>query len=141
MKFPWEKDIEAARKRAKDEGKPMMIMMTATWCGPCKMLESKTLSDPWVQKFLKEFVVVQAYEDKEVEKLYDGNAYPTLVFTDKTGKEMHRTLGYQPAGVFSGNILKACQELGIPPDADLKTLADKKVVKVPAAAKKAAPLK
>ena len=141
VKFPWEKDIEAARKRAKDEGKPMMIMMTATWCGPCKMLESKTLSDPWVQKFLKEFVVVQAYEDKEVEKLYDGNAYPTLVFTDKTGKEMHRTLGYQPAGVFSGNILKACQELGIPPDADLKTLADKKVVKVPAAAKKASPLK
>ncbi|MFM7594527.1 MAG: hypothetical protein ACKO85_22255, partial [Isosphaeraceae bacterium] len=35
-KFPWEKDIATARKRALAENKPMMIMMTATWCGPCK---------------------------------------------------------------------------------------------------------
>ena len=100
--------------------------MTATWCGPCKFLEAKTLSDPRVQQFLKDFVVVQAYEDKEVEKLYNGGSYPTLVFTDKAGKEKHRTLGYQPVGVFSGNILKACQELGVTVDPDLKTLEEKK---------------
>lgn len=130
-KFPWEKDIAAARKRARAENKPMMIMMTATWCGPCKMLEANTLSDGWVQQFMKDFVVVQAYEDKEVEKLYDGTAYPTLVFTDKTGKEVHRTLGYQPPIAFSGNILKARKELKLPEDADLKLLEEKKVVKPP----------
>jgi thiol-disulfide isomerase/thioredoxin len=130
-KFPWEKDIAAARKRAQAENKPMMIMMTATWCGPCKMLEANTLSDGWVQQFMKDFVVVQAYEDKEVEKQYDGSAYPTLVFTDKTGKEVHRTLGYQPPIAFSGNILKARKELKLPEDADLKVLEEKKVVKPP----------
>ncbi|QVL33564.1 thioredoxin family protein [Telmatocola sphagniphila] len=134
-KFPWQKDIEEARKRALAEGKPMMIMMTATWCGPCKLLEEKTLNDPWVQQFLKEFVVVKAYEDKEVEKLYNGNAYPTLVFTDKTGKELHRTLGYQPPGTFSGNIFKACQELGLKIDPDLQTLVDQKIIKLPKSGK------
>ena len=136
-KIVWEKDIESARKRALAEGKPLMIMMTATWCGPCKMLEAQTLSDPWVQQFMKEFVVVKAYEDKEVEKQYGLNGYPTLVFTDKVGKELHRTVGYQPTGAFSGQILKACQELNIPADKDLQALAEKGVVKSPPAPQKA----
>lgn len=93
------------------------------------------MNDPWVQQFLKEFVVVKAYEDKEVEKLYNGNAYPTLVFTDKTGKELHRTLGYQPPGTFSGNIFKACQELGLKIDPDLQTLVDQKIIKLPKSGK------
>lgn len=139
-KFPWEKDIEAARKKALAEGKPMMIMMTATWCGPCKALEANTLSDPWVQQFLKEFVVVKAYEDKAVEKQYGLNGYPTLIFTDKNGKEFHRTVGSQPTGAFSGQVLKACQELGIPADPDLKALAEKKVIKVPASPRQPKPL-
>jgi thiol:disulfide interchange protein len=136
-KIVWEKDIESARKRALAEGKPLMIMMTATWCGPCKMLEAQTLSDPWVQQFMKEFVVVKAYEDKEVEKQYGLNGYPTLVFTDKVGKELHRTVGYQLTGAFSGQILKACQELNIPADKDLQALAEKGVVKSPPAPQKA----
>jgi thioredoxin-related protein len=101
------------------------------------MLEAQTLSDPWVQQFMKKFVVVKAYEDKEVEKQYGLNGYPTLVFTDKVGKELHRTVGYQPAGAFSGQILKACQELNIPADKDLQALAEKGVVKSPPAPQKA----
>lgn len=139
-KFPWEKDIETARKRALAEGKPMMIMMTATWCGPCKALEGNTLSDPWVQQFLKDFIVVKAYEDKAVEKQYGLNGYPTLVFTDKNGKEFHRSVGNQPAATFAGQVLKACQELEAPIDPDLKALAEKKVIKVPASPRKPVPL-
>ena len=78
----WEKDYPAALKRARDEKKPMLVMMTATWCGPCKLLEKETLSDPWVRHFLSGFVVVKAYEDKDVEEKYGLNGYPTLVFTD-----------------------------------------------------------
>lgn len=137
-KIAWEKDVETARKRALAENRPMMIMMTATWCGPCKMLEGKTLSDPWVQQFLKGFVLVKAYEDKAVEKEYGLNGYPTLVFTDHTGKEKSRTVGYQTPPAFSGQILWACQELDAPVDPDLKTLSDKQVVRVPPKPKKPA---
>ena len=135
-KIPWEKDIATARKRALAEGKPMMIMMTATWCGPCKMLEAKTLSDPWVQQFLLGFVLVKAYEDKEVEKEYGLTGYPTLVFVDKKGQAAHKSVGYQPIGTFSGQVLQACLKAGVTVDADLKSLADKKVVKVPSEPKK-----
>lgn len=127
--FPWEKDIATARKRAAAEGKPMMIMMTATWCGPCKMLEKETLSNGWIQQFMKDFVVVQAYEEKAVEEQYNCSAYPTLVFTDKSGREVHRTVGFQPAIAFSGQIAKARNALNLSEDKDLKQLQEKGLVR------------
>jgi thioredoxin-related protein len=134
--FPWEKDMETALKRAMAENKPMMIMMTATWCGPCKMLEQNTLSDGWIQQFMKDFVVVQAYEVEEINTKYNVNAYPTLVFTDKTGKEAHRTMGYQPAVSFAGNILKARKELKMAVDTDLKKLELEKIISPPVTIKR-----
>lgn len=124
----WEKDYASALKRAATEKKPVMVMMTATWCGPCKMLEKETLDDPWIRSFLSRFVIVKAYEDKDVEKTYGLDGYPTLVFTDSAGKEASRTVGYQPVLNFAGQIARAHEKLGQPLPAELKQLADKKVL-------------
>ena len=124
----WEKDYASALKKAKAEKKPLMIMMTATWCGPCKMLEKETLSDPWIRHFLADFVVVKAYEDRDVEEKYGLQGYPTLVFTDETGKAAHRTVGYQTPLPFAGACAKAFEALGQTPPAELKLLAEKKLL-------------
>jgi len=126
--LPWEKDYSAAMARAASEKKPVMVMMTATWCGPCKMLEKNVLNDAWVKHFLSDFVVVKAYEDKAVEKKYPMNGYPTLVFTDSEGKELHRTAGYQPSTKFLSECVKAFGKLSMKLPEDLKTLVEKKVV-------------
>ncbi len=60
--LPWEKDYTTALARAKAEKRPLFLMLTATWCGPCKMLESQTLPDSAIRAGLKEFVWVKAYE-------------------------------------------------------------------------------
>ena len=124
----WEKDYQTALKKAQAQKKPVMVMMTATWCGPCKMLEKETLNDPWIRYFLSRFVIVKAYEDKDVEKTYGMNGYPTLVFTDRDGKEAVRTVGYQPALSFAGVCTKAYQKLGQPLPDELRILVEKKVV-------------
>ncbi len=124
----WEKDYTAALKKAQAEKKPMMVMMTATWCGPCKMLEKETLNDPWVRHFLSNFVIVKAYEDKDVEKTYGLNGYPTLVFTDPGGKEACRTVGHQATLPFAGVCAKAFEKLGHKPPQELQELAEKKVL-------------
>lgn len=126
--LPWEKDYTAAMKKAEAEKKPVMVMMTATWCGPCKMLEKDVLNDPWVKQFLSGFVIVKAYEDKDVEAKYPMNGYPTLVFLDSTGKEKHRTSGYQPSPKFLSECVKGMKKLAVEVPADLKTLVEKKVV-------------
>src|SRR5262249_12077269 len=113
---------------ASETNKPLMIMMTATWCGPCKMLEKETLDDPWVKHFLTDFVIVQAFEDQEVEGIYKKNGYPTLVFADSNGKEIHRFLGFRQSVPFLIECVKAFKKLSIKLPPDLQTLIDKKIV-------------
>ena len=74
-------------------------MMTATWCGPCKMLESETLNYRWIRQFLAPFVLVQAFEDKDVEKTYGLGGYPTLAFCDSAWKTCPQVHGI-PASLF-----------------------------------------
>ncbi|HEV3118933.1 MAG TPA: thioredoxin family protein [Gemmataceae bacterium] len=126
----WEKDCATALKRAAAEKKPVLIMMTATWCGPCKMLEKETLNDPWVRYFLSDFIVVKAYEDKDVEKKYGFAGYPTLVFTDSSGKAAYTTTGYKPRLTFSGECAKALTKLDRKLPSELQTLVDKKIVSI-----------
>jgi thiol-disulfide isomerase/thioredoxin len=124
----WEKDYAAALKKAQAEKKPIMVMMTATWCGPCKALEKETLNNPWTRHFLSGFVIVKAYEDKEVETKYGLNGYPTLVFTDSNGKEAFRSVGYRATMPFAAECAQAFQKLDqkLPPE--LQTLVDRKVL-------------
>jgi thiol-disulfide isomerase/thioredoxin len=126
--LPWEKDYQAAMAKAATEKKPVMVMMTATWCGPCKMLEKETLNDPWVKHFLADFIIVKAYEDKQVEAKYPMNGYPTLVFTDSQGKEMHRTVGFQPTTKFLEQCVTGMKKLALKLPEDLQLLIDKKIL-------------
>lgn len=38
-----------------EEGKPVMVMLTASWCGPCKIAKEKVLTDKAVQQELVRF--------------------------------------------------------------------------------------
>src|SRR5262249_20696535 len=111
--LPWEKDFHAAMKRAEAEKKPVLVMMTASWCGWCKKLEADTLDDPWVRHVLSNVIIVKAYEDKEVETKYPQNGYPTLVFITPEGKEMHRIVGYKQSIPFLAECAKAFGKLSM----------------------------
>jgi thioredoxin-related protein len=124
----WEKDYATALKRAQAEKKPMLIMMTATWCGWCKVLEKETLNDLWIRHFLSDFVVVKAYEDADVEKQYGPSGYPTLVFTDCNGKAKHKTVGHKPPLAFASECAQAFKKLDRKPPSELQTLIDKRVI-------------
>jgi thiol-disulfide isomerase/thioredoxin len=124
----WEADYATALKRAQAEHKPLMVMMTATWCGPCKMLEKETFSDPWICSILSNFVTVKAYEDKEVENKYGGGVYPTLIFADSSGNAAYKCTGYKPAFNFVQDCANAYEKLSIEQPPAIKTLIDKKIV-------------
>jgi thiol-disulfide isomerase/thioredoxin len=126
----WETDFATAAKRAETEGKPLMVMMTATWCGPCKMLEKETLNDPWIRLFLSRFVIIKAYEDKEVESKYGLSGYPTLVFADSSGKAAYKCTGYKPVLGFASDCARAFNALSQSLPEELQTLIDKEVIKI-----------
>jgi hypothetical protein len=126
----WEPDYATALERAKSENRPLFVMMTATWCQPCSMLEAETLNNPWIRHFLSPFVMVKAYEDKEVEKKYGQMGYPTLAFCDDSGKLAFQCVGYEPPFQFAAECAKALKAVELELPADLQALIDKEIVEV-----------
>jgi len=61
----WQTDMRAAHKHAQASGKPMLIQLTASWCGYCRKMKATTYADPNVVRYITaSFVPVMLDADK-----------------------------------------------------------------------------
>ncbi len=89
-----------ALQTAKKEGKPVFLNISASWCGPCKMLKARTFPNPEVGQFYNtHFINVEVDGEKgEGAKLagkFNIRGYPTFIFFDPRGKIIAQTTGYR----------------------------------------------
>jgi thioredoxin-like negative regulator of GroEL len=98
----WDTNYSAALAEAARAQKPALIFLTASWCGPCKMMSAVTLSDPavWLALSAVQPVVVDIDEHRDLAAKYDAEAVPTFVLLSAAGEEVRRTTGFQPAADF-----------------------------------------
>jgi thiol-disulfide isomerase/thioredoxin len=73
----------------KDPEKPVLLMFTATWCGPCQMLKVNTFKHPDVAPLLSQvnllLMDIDTAEGKKYQKAYgcDREGIPHLILMDK----------------------------------------------------------
>lgn len=67
-----------------------LIKLSATWCGPCKML-SNTLKEVDLSGY--EFVEIDVDEQRDTAMKYNIRGVPVLVVEDDNGNELRRTVG------------------------------------------------
>ncbi len=80
-----------------ENGLPMVVDFSATWCPPCQQLKPifSQLKDEYSGKV--DFITVDVDSVPELAQKYDIHNIPALLFVSRDGKEMYRTIGFIPA--------------------------------------------
>ncbi|MFY8033451.1 MAG: thioredoxin family protein [Flexibacteraceae bacterium] len=97
--------FEEALKASKKQNKPVFIDAYTDWCGWCKKMDKSTFADAKVVEELNsKFIVVKMNmeqgEGPGIAQKYGIQGYPTFLFFDEKGKEIHRIVGFVKADKF-----------------------------------------
>ena len=110
LRVPWVRDVtwQEVLDRAGPKGSPILIDFTASWCGPCKLLDAMVFNDTEIIAALDDAVAFQVDIDEpryqELKERFDIQRLPTLVWCEATGREVDRFTGYRAAVDFLATI-------------------------------------
>jgi thioredoxin-related protein len=105
------------KEKAKKENKYIFMDVYATWCGPCKMMDTQVYTDETIGNLLNDkFISIKVQQDqtkndniqvkswyadiKDISIKYKIDVLPSFLFFSSGGKLVHRGLGYQDTTAF-----------------------------------------
>jgi len=93
----WIEEHDAGLALAKKDGKPVVLMLYADWCGFCKKLFSETMPDPRIEILKEKFVWVKVNSDKEHKygNLYGQSGFPMIVLLNPDGTVAEKIDGFR----------------------------------------------
>jgi thioredoxin-related protein len=97
----WRNDVSAARREARETGKPLFLDFGTQNCGYCRQLDATTFRAPSVARMLNDSFIpvhIDADREREFTNALAIHSYPTLVITDSQGKIINRKEGFCEAG-------------------------------------------
>lgn len=102
--LPWKYDEGIAYAQARRESKGVMVDFSATWCGPCKVLDTIFGQPEVYEKVVKSYVPlkfdvtdVNKPENQALQEKYDAKSLPAVIFLDAEGNEITRYNGKKPS--------------------------------------------
>lgn len=96
-----DKDFKGTLAEAQQAKSYVMVDFFATWCGPCKLLDSMTWSKAEVGDFLARnnirAIKIDVDKEKKIAHNYSIKAMPTIVVLNGKGEELNRFMGFRDA--------------------------------------------
>ncbi len=97
------KDMEAARKKASDGMQLLFVDIYATWCGPCKKMDSEVYTNPELGAYMNEhFVNVRMDGEtdygRNIVNDLELKGYPSIFVFGSEGDLITSIVGFKPAG-------------------------------------------
>ncbi len=96
-KIQWVDSAASAVKQHRNTGRPLLIYVTADYCGYCRKMERETWSDPKVTQRVQESVValkIDAERNPELVQRLEVEGLPATLLFDAQGKLIQRLSGY-----------------------------------------------
>lgn len=105
INFSSDSSLSIVLKKALSNNKLVFVDCYATWCGPCKEMDSEVYPDVEVGEFFnKNFISVKFDMEKpeglKIRKKYNIQAYPTLIFLNGKGEQIHYAVGFFESKTF-----------------------------------------
>jgi len=96
--------LQSATAAAAADQSLVLLIFGAEWCGPCKLLKSKTLSAPEFsrQESALHFVEIDIDANQKMAHSFAVEAVPTIVLLTADGKIIARQTGFQEIGTLLG---------------------------------------
>lgn len=116
-KVKFTKDLKGALAESQKTGKLVLVDVYTDWCYWCRKLDTGAYSEGGVADAVKkDFIAVKFNPEKdeggkEFAKTYKVTGYPTILFLNGTGKEIHRKVGWAPPAGFLNELRAARKKL------------------------------
>ena len=100
-RLAWRKNYKQACEEAGRRKRPILVKITASWCGPCRQMQQLTFTDERLRRRLrKDFVLLEldADENPDLVTGFHVEAYPTTLVVSHELKVVSRMTGFKSAG-------------------------------------------
>ncbi len=120
----FETTYSKALAKAKESGKPVIVVFSAAWCGPCQQMKKKVYPSaevkPLHDKFVWAYLDYDEEENAKVAKEFGVNGIPHIQFLDKEGKAVGKQVGSMPTDGFVKKLEEILKKAGKPAAAATK---------------------
>lgn len=97
-----------ALSAAKKSGKPVVMVFSAAWCGPCQAMKKDVYPSEAVKafhdKFIWAYLDIDDERNERVAKKFSVSSIPHIEFLDAEGKEIDKQIGSNSPADFAKTL-------------------------------------